>query len=265
MLFAVGEAGELRRKADGERLPDGAYTTFRTYGQDRILLLYKHIQRLNESVRLQGQVADLSPNRVARGVQGAIATAAFPESRLRLTFAPPSLFIEVWPFEPLPQQLYESGVPCVTLPLRRTNPQAKDTRFQEAAVEAYARLPAGVHEGLMWDPADGALLEGLSSNFFAVLSGELRTEGTRVLSGVTRSLVLDLAGELLPVRLEAVRRSDLPSVREAFLTSVSRGVLPVSSLDGESLGDGRPGPITRELMQRLADFAGRYATAPQAS
>src|SRR5262249_23484336 len=56
------------------------------------------------------------------------------------------------------------------LPLRRDNPHAKDTRFIATAGEAYARLPAGVHEGLLLSE-DGDILEGLSSNFFGVAGG----------------------------------------------------------------------------------------------
>ena len=264
MLFEVDATGGITQVDQADPLPDGAYTTFRTYDGNRILLLGKHIERLRGSAQLQGQAAELPAGRVAAGVASVLDAARYPESRLRLTFAPPALFAAVWPFEPLPVQAYVKGVACLTLALRRDNPQAKDTRFQRTAAEAYERLPAGIHEGLMVDPADGALLEGLSSNFFAIVAGELRSEGARVLSGVTRALVLDLAGELLPVRLEAVLRSELPRFAEAFITSVSRGVLPVTALDGQAVGDGKPGPITRELMQRLDDFACSHAQPPRA-
>jgi len=264
MLFEVDGVGGVALADEALVLPDGAYTTFRTYDGDRILLLGKHIERLRESARLQGQAADLPAERVTMGVAGVLDATRFRESRVRLTFAPPVLFAAVWPFEPLLAAAYLNGIACITLPLRRDNPQAKDTRFQRTAAEVYERLPAGIHEGLMFDPADGALLEGLSSNFFAIVAGELRSEGARVLSGVTRALVLDLAGELLPVRLDAVLRSELPRFAEAFITSVSRGVLPVTALDGQAVGDGKPGPITRELMQRLEDFARRHAQPPRA-
>jgi len=115
-----------------------------------------------------------------------------------------------------------------------------------------------VHEGLLV-AADGSLLEGLSSNFFAVRQGVLHTEEERVLLGVTRGLVLELAREILPTDPTALRRAQLAEVSEAFLTSVSREVLPVVQIDGQVIGDGHPGPQTRALMQAFADLVSREA------
>ena len=87
--------------------------------------------------------------RSARAWRPRCARSAHPESRIRVTFAPPALFASVEAFEPLPESLYESGAWCVTVPLRRERPQAKDTRFLPSAQEAYRDLPPGAHEGLL--------------------------------------------------------------------------------------------------------------------
>jgi branched-chain amino acid aminotransferase len=169
--------------------------------------------------------------------------------------------VAIEPFSPLPARLYEDGVACVTLDLERENPHAKDTRFIATAQDAYARLPPGVEEGLIVAD-DGAVLEGLSSNFFAVLDGTLRTEEERVLVGVTRSLVLEVAGGLMPVDRRAVRRDDLPDLDEAFITSVSREILPVVRIDGRPVGGGRVGPVTRAVLSGFADLVRREAEGP---
>ena len=257
--FEVAFDGTLEMLSEGAPPPRGAYTTFRTYGGSRVLRPEQHLARLRESVDLQGLPADLGPARFERGVGRAIAAADLPEARLRVTFAPPRLLISVWPFEPLPAALYETGADCVSVPVRRANPHAKDTRFLAEAAAAYAGLPPGAHEGLMFDAANGALLEGLSSNVFAVLDGQLRTENERVLRGVTRGVVLELATGLLPVRLEPVRREQLARLDEAFLTSVSRGVLAVASIDGRPVGGGRPGPFALALAERLRATVEREA------
>jgi branched-chain amino acid aminotransferase len=154
--------------------------------------------------------------------------------------------VAVEPFTPPPGALYREGVRCAIVGARRAQPERKDTRFIAAAETEYQRLPAGVHEGLLVAP-DGAILEGLSSNFFALRDGVLHTEGHRALPGITRSLVLDAASGLVRVEQEAVRVSDLPTVSECFITSASRGVLPVAQVDAVTIGRGRPGPITVEL------------------
>lgn len=259
----VGEHASLA--AASSQLPDGAYTTFRTYGGNRVLRLRQHIQRLEESVALLGRPARLDEAATRRAVAHALRATGHPESRFRLTFAPPTLFVSVEPFTPYPPPLYESGVWCVSVSLHRDNPHAKSTTFIASAADAYRALPPGAHEGLMIG-ADGAVLEGLSSNFFAVMpaanaaaSPVLRTEDARVLAGVTRALVLEVARAVLPVITEAIAYADLPQARECFITSVSREILPVVKIDQLTIGDGRPGPITRELMRRFAALVEREA------
>lgn len=249
------EAGTLRRSFTdpslGEasaRLPAGAYTSLRTYGGARVLRLGQHVSRLEASLALQGRPASLPEAEVRRALATALRSCGHAESRVRITFAPPRLFVSVEPFTPLPASLYAEGVRCATLPLKRSNPHAKDTRFIATAGEAYAGLPAGVHEGLLVTEA-GEILEGLSSNFFGLIGGVLHTEGERVLPGVTRSQVLELARGLVDVSFSPVGMGELPSLQEAFLTSASRGVLPVVRVDGATVGAGTPGPVTRELMR----------------
>ncbi len=238
-------------------LPDGAYTTLRTYGGRRLLRLERHLQRLLDSIRLQGRVERIEEATARRAIVTALDATRWPESRLRITFAPPRLFVAIEPFRPLPAFLYQAGVACVTLALHRDNPQAKDTRFIAAAQDAYARLPRDVEEGLLVE--DGRLLEGLSSNFFAVVDGVLRTEEADALSGVTRSLVLELAEGLLPVDRRAVQQSELPRTSEAFLTSVSREVLPVVRIDERPVAAGEVGPWTRAILRRFAALVAREA------
>jgi branched-chain amino acid aminotransferase len=255
---AVRIGGHDSLAAASAALPDGAYTTLRTYGGRRVVRLDRHLARLEESVALQGRPATVDQPAARTAVSGALDATGFPESRLRLTFAPPRLFVAAEAFRPLPPSLYRRGVACVTLPLRRENPRAKDTRFIAAAHDAYARLPAGTEEGLLVAD-DGSLLEGLSSNFFGVVEGVLRTEQERVLLGVTRSLVLEVAAAVLPLEPRAVRRGELERLDEAFLTSVSREVLPVVRIDGRPVGGGRVGARTRRVMDGFASLVAREA------
>jgi len=260
--FATGPAGLslLGRHdslaASSAALPDGAYTTLRTYGANGVVRLGQHLARLEESTALKGTPGRLDPAAVREALAQAFATESHPESRVRLTFAPPRLFITVEAFSPLPVQLYEEGVACVSLDLHRDNPHAKDTAFIATARDAYARLPHAVEEGLLVAP-DGAVLEGLSSNFFAIRDEVLRTEEARALAGVTRSLAIEVAQALLPVKRVAVMRDELPLQDEAFITSVSREVLPVVRIDGRAMGDGRVGPMTRAIMGAFAALVAR--------
>jgi branched-subunit amino acid aminotransferase/4-amino-4-deoxychorismate lyase len=192
---------------------------------------------------------------MAAEVRAAVAAAVQASGgglrRLRLTWSPPRLFVSSEPFAPPAPELLEGGVVCATLELVRSDPRAKDSGFSSVAAEAHARLPPGVHEGLLVDRG-GVILEGLSSNFFAIAGRELRTEGPRALAGVTRSLVLEAArGHLTPVE-RGVSLAELSRVvEECFLTSASRGILPVVRVDATVVGQGVPGPLTRELRARF--------------
>ena len=237
------------------RLPAGSYTTLRTYRGDGVVRLDQHVRRLVESLPAAAGQATLDPADVRSALVHALRATGHPESRVRITFAPPRLFVTVEPFAPVDEELRRTGVACVTVPGRRERPEAKDTRFLATAQAAYAALPPGVHEGLLVGD-DGAILEGLSSNFFAVHQGRLRTEETRALRGVTRSMVLDLARAVLPRGDGAVHVDQLAETRECFITSVSREVLPVVRIDGVEIGDGAPGPVTRELIRRFETAVG---------
>jgi branched-chain amino acid aminotransferase len=259
VLYEIDTRGHAQACLPHTVVPDGAYTTLRTYGGFGVLRLERHVARLSESAALQGRPGTLDPQRVRLGLLAALQAARLPEARLRVTFAPPRLLVATAEFEALPADLYEQGVACATLALRRDAPHAKDTRFLSRADAARAALPPGAHEGLMVDAQDGAILEGLSSNFLALCAGELRTEPERVLHGVTRGIVLELGAGLRPLRLAPVTLAELPRVDEAMLTSVSRGVLPVVRIDGTTLGDGRPGPVTRALREGLDQLVAREA------
>jgi branched-chain amino acid aminotransferase len=144
--------------------------------------------------------------------------------------------------------------------VRRDNPQTKDTHYLVTARRVYESLPSGIHEGLLLSE-DGALLEGLSSNFFAVREGVLHTEPRRALHGITRALVLEAAGGLLPLATTAARIDQLPELSECFITSTSRGILPVVLIDDVHIGQGRPGEITRTLASRFDALVEREAEA----
>ncbi|MCY4525968.1 MAG: aminotransferase class IV, partial [Anaerolineaceae bacterium] len=99
------------------------------------------------------------------------------------------------------------------------------------------------------------------SNFYGVLDGELRTAGTDVLAGITRGIVLQLAPDILPVNLSAMLLDDLSRVEEAFLSSSSRGLLPVVRVDEQVIGSGRPGPVTLALVEALERFVEQHLEA----
>ena len=261
-------SGKLKHVSDvvsmnaaSAHLPPGAYTTFRTYLGDRVLRLAQHLRRLEESVALLKVEDTLDDDLVRRGLGAASRQTGYAESRMRLTFSPPQFFISIEPFTPYPAALYEEGAWCVSVTTQRNNPHAKSTAFIASAGDAYKALPAGAHEGLMID-ADGTLLEGLSSNFFALLDDTLHTEQGRALVGVTQSLALEVARLVLPeltLSSNGIAYAMLPRASECFITSVSREIVPVARIDDQTIGTGVPGPVTKRLIAGMQELIAREA------
>jgi branched-chain amino acid aminotransferase len=171
--------------------------------------------------------------------------------RFRITVPrdnPDRLILSLEPFKPLAPEVYASGVRCITLPnSARPNPVAKSTAWMHDR-EHYT-LPPGIFTGLLLDE-DGHILEGLSSNFYAVVDGKLRTAGAGVLPGIAQQIVFEIAGDALPLETYAIHSADLPRLDEAFISSSSRGIVPVVEIDGLTIGSGKPGPITLALRER---------------
>ena len=117
-----------------------------------------------------------------------------------------------------------------------------------AVAEARKR---GAYEAILCDNV-GRITEGSSSNFFIARGGWVSTPPLSVglLEGITRRKVMQiLDAEKIRWSEQALWPIDLQRAEEAFLTSSVRGVVPISRVDGEPVGDGKPGPITRRVMQ----------------
>ena len=105
---------------------------------------------------------------------------------------------------------------------------------------------------------DGNLSEGTGYNYFLVTDGVIRTAtDTAILQGVSRGMVFDLARQLdIPVVEEDLQPYDLYTADEAFFASTSYCVLPMTVVDKRPIGDGKPGPITNQLLAAWSEAVG---------
>jgi branched-chain amino acid aminotransferase len=242
------------------RLPNGAYTTLRTYDVDRIIGLSAHLQRLIESSALLQRPYPIDLGALRSALRDVIARERLPALRVRLT-APldvAEILISVEPFEMYPAEFYHHGVRCAITRLSRHTPLAKSTDFIAPSRESKAALDPEIHELLIVNRA-GEILEGVSSNFYAVIDGVLRTAGKDVLAGITRHIVLQEAASVIPIDYRPVKVSELDRAAEAFITSSSREVMPVIQIDEHVIGSGQPGSITQTLLEKYRAELGRNA------
>ncbi len=166
----------------------------------------------------------------------------------------PRAILIVRPVHGPPMSAYTEGVKCCVVGVQRNAPEALDPsaktgNYLSHVLAVREARAAGAHEAIMLDH-DGFVTEGSTSNVFIVREGTVVTPplAAGILEGVTRNIVLALAGEAgLPVREEALRPADLAGADEVFITSTVREIVSVVRLGDRTLGAGRPGPVAARL------------------
>src|SRR5690606_27640852 len=157
-----------------------------------------------------------------------------------------------------PEEYYKQGLEIVTASTIRNHPAALSPRIKSlnylnnilAKIEG---MQAGCVEALMLNHK-GEIAECTGDNIFLVTRGEILTPPTDagVLEGITREAVIELAREAgITVREVPLTRHDVYIADECFLTGTAAEVVPVVVVDSRKIGDGKPGPITRDLTERF--------------
>ena len=157
----------------------------------------------------------------------------------------------------------ERGLSVAISRTRRIPPDSVDPRIKNyhwldlvmGMFEAYDR---GARTALL-SGQDGTIAEGPGFNIFAVRNGRVATPISGVLEGITRRSAIELCREAgIEVTERPVTADELRTADESFATSTAGGIMPVTEIDGRPVGEGRPGPVTR----RLIDLYWEKHTAP---
>ncbi|MDH4101171.1 MAG: branched-chain-amino-acid transaminase, partial [Nitrospirota bacterium] len=248
---------------------DGIYETLRVY-DGLIFKLDEHLERLERSARFiqlnlpldrKGFRAALEETLAANNLRDAFVrmmiTRGPGEIGLDPALCPKTTFvIFAKPFEEYPEHLFENGVAVGIVKTRRNlpealNPAIKSTNFLNNILAKIEAISLGVYEGIMCNH-DGYVAEGTICNIFMVKNGVVHTAplSAGILEGVTRKLVLDAAANN-GIRLEETlfTHEELYAADECFITNTTMEVMPVSTVDGRTIGDGRPGVLTKQLRQ----------------
>lgn len=240
------------------QLPDGYYSTFRTYDScTRVIGLAAHLRRLpnaDASSLRRNLLQLLEPYRPPKG-----------EARVRIMETKLGQFyISIEPLKLLAREVYENGVHVETTTIHRDDPRAKSTAFISASdAERKHLAQEGIFEALL--VKNEKILEGMTSNFFYVVRRDgipphISTAQRDILLGVTRTMVIRAArGRGVEVKYSPLKLNQLPEVQEAFITSSSRGVVPVIQIDEVKIGQGSPGKTTQLLMQAYAEYVLKHA------
>jgi len=175
-------------------------------------------------------------------VSGGVSESVFSER------TKPTLIIQVDERPHLPKECYENGINAMTVKYTRYTPGAKTNHYIEAAKHRDSVNQLSAIEIIYYN--DDGVTEGCVSNIFAVIDGKLVTPKSNILPGVTRGILIDL----MNTEERDFSILELRNATEIFVVSSNKEVLPVTRLDGITVGNGKVGIITKESMEQYRKF-----------
>jgi branched-chain amino acid aminotransferase len=272
-------SGKLYEKADakvsvfdhGLLYGDGVFEGIRSYAGN-VFKMKAHVDRLYDSARAIHLEIPMSRADMAKAINDTLAVNGLADAYIRLIVTrgagslgldprkttDPQIIIITDSIALYPPELYEHGLKIITAGTIRNHPAALSPRVKSlnylnnimAKIEA---TNAGCLEALMLNH-EGKVAECTGDNIFIVREGVIHTPSidSGLLEGITRQAVIDLArARGLTVVERPMERHDVYTAHECFLTGTAAEVIPVIECDARPIGEGTPGPITKDLHKRF--------------
>jgi len=250
---------------------DGVFEGMRSYG-GKVFRLQEHLKRLWDSAKSIWLEIPLSQEEMARAVNDTLAVNGIQDGYIRLIVtrgqgtlgldadlcSHPQVIIITDHLALYPEEYYVNGLQIVTASTVRnhpaaTNPRIKSLNYLNNILAKIEGMKAGCVEALMLNHK-GEVAECTGDNIFLVRGRQLLTPPTDagILEGITRAATLELGAEAgLTVREIALTRHDVYVADECFLTGSGAELIPVVKVDDRTIGNGKPGPVTADLLQRF--------------
>jgi len=269
MFMPIAEA-KVSIEDRGFQFGDGVYEVIRTYG-GHPFALDAHLARFERSAVSLDLPLPYSRAEWDGYVREGIKRAAFSEAKVYIQLTrgvaprdhaypdsvPPTVVMTVRELHPLAMSVQAAGVVAMTIEdIRWGRCDIKSVNLLANVLARQQVRKANAFEAIL--VKEGLVTEGAVSNVMVVRGGTILTapEGPRILSGVTRALVLDLARKAgLPIQERFVSQAELYDADEVFLTGTTVEVLSVVRVDGKVINGGRPGPVTCRLAAGFMSLA----------
>ena len=247
---------------------DGVFEGIRVY-EGRLFRLRAHVDRLYESARAIALAVPLEKEEMVDAVERTVAANRVGDAYVRLVVSRgpgdlgidpakcrrPTVAIIVDTIAMYPPEVYDYGLDLVTASVRRMpadslDPRVKSLNYLNNILARIEARNAGCVEALMLNH-EGRVAECTGDNLFLVKHGVLLTppvtEGA--LAGITRAAVLEVAHALgVEARQVPLALHDVYNADECFLTGTAAEIVPVVSVDGRTIGTGKPGDLTHAVM-----------------
>lgn len=247
---------------------DGVFEGIRFYNS-RVFKLEEHIDRLYDSAKAIHLDIGMDHAAVCAAVCDTIRANDLHDGYVRLVVTRGAGGLGLSPYRCetasviviaskitlYPEENYRDGLKLVTCATRRPtadslSPAVKSLNYLSNVMAKIEAIAAGAEEGVMLN-TQGLVSECTGDNVFVVKDGKISTPpvSAGILDGITRRVVIDLAREAGHELVERdLSRYDLYTADEVFLTGTAAEVIPVRVYDEREIGDGKPGPVTTEMM-----------------
>lgn len=249
---------------------DGVFEGIRAYN-GRVFKLKEHVERLFYSAKAILLAIPISPAQVSAAVLATCRRNKIKDGYIRLVVTrgvgtlglnpnrckQPSVVVIADRIQLYPEKMYQEGMAIVTVPTTRNlpnalNPAIKSLNYLNNILAKIEANNAGCEEAVMLNSL-GNVAECTGDNIFIVKGKQLMTPplSAGALYGITRGVVLEMGREAGLTSLEPdLTRYDLFNADECFLTGTGAELIPVVKIDGRVIGDGKPGPVTLDLVNR---------------
>ena len=248
---------------------DGVYEVIPSYGA-KALRFEHHMQRLQDSLDAVRITNPLSNAEWQEIIDKLIAATDSQDQYIYLHItrgvasrdhqfpddAQPTVFVMSSVLHPVDQKLLATGISAVTL---------DDIRWQYCNIKAIALLPNILLRQQAVDKdakeailiRNGNMTEGAASNVFIVTNGMIKTppKDNQLLPGITRDLVVELAhSHNMPIEETMISETEFLSADEIWLTSSTKEILSVTQINGQQVGNGKPGAVWQDMYQKYQDY-----------
>ncbi len=271
--FVPAEEAAISIYDHGLLYGDGVFEGIRAYN-GRVFRLEDHVKRLYDSAKAIMLEIPLSQEKMCSVILETLRKNELSDAYIRplvtrgvgdlgldpLKCAKPTVLIITQKWDAMYGDLYEVGLTAVTVTVRRNSPAALPPNIKSLNYlnNVLAKIEANVKGGdeAIFLDAEGTVSEGSGDNIFVVKDGEISTPPTlNNLKGITRKAVIEVAeADGYTVREVALGLFDLYTADELIVTGTAAEVAPVTVIDGRAIGDGKPGPITKVLIEGVRDL-----------
>lgn len=258
---------------------DGVFEGIRAYN-GRVFKLREHLDRLYDSAKAIGLKVPISVEEMSEIVLETLRKNNLKDAYIRplvtrgvgdLGLDPrncpkPSIYVIAQYWEAMYGDLYETGLTGVTVSVRRNasdalSPNIKSLNYLNNILAKIEANVKGGDEAIFFD-SNGYLSEGSGDNIFIVKNGCVYTPPTiNNLKGITRATAIELLKEMhISVSIENLGMFDLYTADEIFVTGTAAEAAPLVKVDGRDIGTGKPGPITKKMVESFKEITQNTGT-----